>query len=186
MCATTPSIVVKKQQRHHPQNEDQFLELEVSQLSRQTSPARPRSCCMLLAALLLEGLNAARRNNASNHHIFNDKMSNYSWFLVDKKSVKLKWHKIQYYTIIQMFNNIKLSFFASHMKLSFTLWTFNRCCHLHHSKNFDIGMISFLARALHLPSYSIIDGFAELSIVFRFWGWPPIKSFVTIQKSNRI
>ena len=29
-------------------------------------------------------------------------------------------------------------------------------------------MISFLARALHLPSYSIIDGFAELSIVFRF------------------
>ena len=78
MCATTPSIVIVKKQRHHPQNEDQFLELEVSQLSRQTSPA-------------IGGGVAARRFAAgtwkdytpgatkhSNHHIFNDKMSNYS------------------------------------------------------------------------------------------------------------
>ena len=96
VCATTPSIVIVKKQRHHPQNEDQFLELEVSQLSRQTSPARRRSSCSPLCCWNLEGLYAAR-NKASNHHIFNDKMSNYSWFLVHNFGfVKSKRYKIQH------------------------------------------------------------------------------------------
>ena len=39
---------------------------------------------------------------------------------IDTKSLEL--------VIYHQFNNIKLSFFSNHMKRSFSLCTFNRCC----------------------------------------------------------
>ena len=74
---------------------------------------------------------------------------------IDTKSLEL--------LIYHQFNNIKLSFFASHMKLSFPLCSFNRCC--------TVIRYSRVGRLLLRCLLKVVNDFRKIVSSFCLWQW---------------